>query len=115
MRAAILLLIVSLTVACKGLNTGDLIGGAYALEKTITQTILAECGNTVPGGPCKPGSLISTEDKDSAKLKLTEANGWIDEANVLHYAGKPGAGTLLERATNVLNELEMFLLERGVE
>lgn len=41
--------------------------------ETAAQQIGRACGNTEPDGPCAPGALISTSDKDRLAEDLQEA------------------------------------------
>lgn len=101
---------------CAGINANDVVGAAYAAQNTVTQSILDECQNSTPGGPCVAGSAISTEDKAEAKAILDLADRYTDDAWALVQAGDSGKGlTLLERATSLLDRIEDLLIERGVE
>ena len=71
------------------------------------------CGNTVPGGPCAMGSLISTSTKDSFKRGLQEALDGVVAANRLLAAGRSvDAEDRLAIADAIVKVLQAELLRR---
>jgi hypothetical protein len=115
MRILVLFGVLALA-GCSNLNVNDVIGGAYEAQRVIAESIADECGNSTPGGPCVPGSAISTEDKAIARSSLDLADRYTDAAFELAKAGKAGESlTVLQRASNVLDQLEQFVIQRGIE
>ena len=79
----------------------------------ITRLTRQLCGNTVPNGPCAPGAVITTEEKNSIKLKISQAREAVGIANELKRAGDDtGAQTKLQQADAVLAFIEQLLLAR---
>lgn len=117
MKRLLLIIATGLVLSgCAGANVNTILGGAYAAQTTLAKAVLAECGNTVPGGDCLPESAISTADKESVKAGLAVADAYTDEARLLVTAGSVDeALTLLERATKILDQLEQILIARGVQ
>ena len=114
MRAIILVLLVSTGLGCA--NANDLIGAAYLTQTTIANSVADECGNTAPGGPCVATSAIDTGLKEDIKRMLEQADRYTDDAARLAAAGnRSDALSRLELATNLLDELEQILIERGIE
>jgi len=71
------------------------------------------CGNTVPNGPCAPGSLISTSAKDSFKRSLQDALDGVVAANRLLAAGKSvDAEDRLAFVDAIVKQLQAELLRR---
>lgn len=114
----IALLAVLVLAGCASMNFNDALGAAYLTRTTLAETITAECGNTVPDGPCVPGSVISTEDKQAAKEALVKAGSYLADARAIQQGGKglecSDKWECLEAADGVLDALQRVLIERGV-
>lgn len=107
-------LLVVLMASCANLSTS--IGAAYVSIETAAETIQLECGNEVPGGPCRDTSMLDRGDVDSMKVDLQIAKDAVDDANRVYNAGESGlARGHLETAQAVLATLRTALEIRGIE
>lgn len=83
---------------------------------SIAETVLEECGNTVPDGECLPTSLITTEEKSGIKADLRTVAEMLDLAEISRLRGDiDGSAARIETARNLLAYVEQFLRSRGVE
>ena len=99
--------------ACSSVNNA--IGGGALTVATAANLITAECGNTVPDGPCVPTSAISTTEKQGFKEDLQKAQVALQEAAALNRLGKAAqAQGKLAQADAILSAIERILIERGV-
>lgn len=97
-------------------SVSDSIGGAYVSIETLADTIQMECGNVVPGGPCRATSMLDRGDVDSMKVDLQRAKDTVDEANRIYNTGNvEGAMSKLEVTQAILASLRTALEIRGVE
>ncbi len=109
-RAAVLLLLLA---GCATAGKG--VGGAALGIETLADQIRAECGNTVPDGPCTPESLITTDEKKGLKRSLQVAVQLLAQADAAIVAGDAvRAATTLRQSEAVLQAIERFLIQRGV-
>jgi hypothetical protein len=102
-------------IGCQGLQPsfGDGLGAAYLAVDTAAATIKAECGNTVPDGPCAATSSITTAEKQKAKHELTDALVALDRARELYAIGDvSGAANALDTAHVILSALEEMMNDR---
>lgn len=81
--------------------------------ESAAQTVQGLCGNLTPGGPCAAGAAISTETKESLKVRLQQAQDAIVTANRLLAAGLPAdAEGKLALAESILLALQAELARR---
>lgn len=91
-------------------SAGIAVSGVTAAARTV-RTL---CGNTLPGGPCVDSSLITTTERDRAKLILQQTLNDVNFARRIYETGD--ADTALGRlqlAQTALAEIEKLLRERS--
>lgn len=107
------LILVMFMGGCASMGYQDAIGAAYLARTTLAEAITAECGNTVPDGPCVAQSAISTEQKQAAKSQLVLAGAYLADAQAIQ-AGRVGISCsgkweCLEAARGALGVVENML------
>lgn len=104
---------VVLLTACA--TAGNSVGGAALGVETLADQIRAECGNTVPDGPCTEDSLITTAEKQGLKKSLQTAVLLLEGADSAIVLGDAVTGaTKLRQADAVLEAITRWLTQRGV-
>lgn len=121
MRSFLIATLLLISAGCASLpqfgggSVSDSIGAAYASITSLAETIQLECGNTVPGGECRAGSVLDRGDVNSMRDDLQRAKSAVDEANRLYLIGQGGeAGDHLTVARTILGSLRAALELREV-
>jgi hypothetical protein len=123
---AVFAIVLGLVVGCAG--TANSIGGSYLAIETVADTTYEVCGNTEPGGPCRPGSLLSRADVDEIRGMLQQAQDLTNEADRLQTCVEEGGGPQcpasvqssavserLQQARLAVSTAKVILRNRGVE
>lgn len=112
----VLALIVAGLWGCASYTFNDISGAFSKAVSATANSVRRECGNAEPGGPCVPGSLISTEDRDELRARLLVALDARDMARDAWRAGEQAeAFARLRAAQAILDQIEQYLIERGVK
>lgn len=89
----------------------DMLGASYMTVDAVADATYRRCQNEVPGGPCAPHALISTEQKEDVRMALEHALDALDTARALHLEGATDdAMATLQRAQALLATVEQALL-----
>jgi hypothetical protein len=111
---ALVLLIGCVTPRPQTDNVADAILVTSADIESAAQTVKTLCGNLEPGGPCMPGAAISTETKESLKIRLQEAQNAVVLADRLLENGLPiDAASKLALAESIIIILQAELARRA--
>lgn len=95
-------------VAGKGVGTTSL-----AIEN-VADAVRMACGNTVPGGPCTEGAIITTDEKEGIKNSLQIAVNYLAVADQAIVTGNgEQAAARLRQAEAILEAINRLLAERS--
>ena len=106
------LLLCGLVWGCASGN--NVIAGSALTVENVAETVQRACGNTVPDGPCRVGSLIETEEKAKIKLQLLAAQDLLEFAARTNTNAQARADAL-GKADEILAAIELLLIQRGIQ
>lgn len=96
-------------------NPNNLITAGGLTVKQATAIVRQGCQAEVPDGPCRGGSLISSDQRDEAKAAILATLDVLDAASRFADKGEAlSAITMLEQADILLEELSKLLTEWGL-